>query len=374
MASHIIRVLDTTLALSAQFTTALSLKSSESPSTKTTETEDTTTPSPLALLSASSDLLKSQVSKTSLLAINAPFTPSAIITTVSAINDSVLPSLVTAALLIDGDGERYTAVFAAETRARVKSALGELDVLIGEIRAVALRGGVDGGEDQKRKDVIVTATGRVWGTCDRLLTLAGDGVVGLVVERAGEYLELVRDAIRELREWDPAEDDDDDDGFWGDDGGEAGKADTVDDEDEDEDEEDEEECKRLQDEKQHMLRILSPVAQAYPAIISHRLKHVGEPSTASTLGAELDSLLSCLRDIPDLTDEAAGSLYEANIPSAAEYTEKTLDRAIAAVTVTRDMTGVENGDDDRFSKWATVWLNVVKDVRRSRLTNGVDAP
>jgi hypothetical protein len=58
-----------------------------------------TAPSPLVLLHAAVTTLRAQVTKLSLLAITAPFTPSAVATCLAPLNDSILTSLVTAALL-----------------------------------------------------------------------------------------------------------------------------------------------------------------------------------------------------------------------------------------------------------------------------------
>ena len=259
-----------------------------------------------------------------------------------------------------------------ESRTLVKNALRELDGLVSEIKKVAGREGR--GVDEGVKGVVTTATGRVWGACDAMLELAKEGVVGLVVRRAREYAELVRDGIGELREWDPAEDEvGDEDGF-----GFEGDDDEDEDGKEGGDEVDEEQCARLRAEKAHMLRVLEPVAKAYPAMITYRLQGLSvqssSSSTVSAISPRLDELLGCLRDIPDLTDEAAGSLYESKISDAVEYTEKVLDRAITAVTTTRGLVELKEdaAQSDKFSKWSTVWLNVVQDVRKSRSTEGTD--
>lgn len=230
--------------------------------------------------------------------------------------------------------------------------------------------------DEGVKGVVTTATGRVWGACDKIVGLAADGVVGLVIRRAREYLALVRDGIEELREWDPAEDEvggEDVFGFGSEDEDEGGN--DVD-EGEDESEVDEEQCAKLRAQKTHMLRVLDPVAKAYTAMITHRLKALSADSslTVSAISPRLDELVGCLRDIPDLTDEAAGSLYESKISDAVEYTDKVLDRAINAVTITRGLVDVEGdaAQSDKFSKWSTVWLNVVQDVRKSRPGEGTD--
>src|SRR4051812_251052 len=57
-------------------------------------------PSPLLLFKAAAESVKQTTTKLSLLSITVPFTGSAITSLVKPLNDSILPSLVTAALLV----------------------------------------------------------------------------------------------------------------------------------------------------------------------------------------------------------------------------------------------------------------------------------
>lgn len=362
-------MLDTTRALSEQFIISLSSPPPQSPASEET-------PSPLSLLSASAEALKSQTAKVSLLAINSPFTASAVVDVLSAVNDSVLPSLVTAAHLTDP--QTYTPTFQSETNVLVKIALRELLVLVGGIKTIATKNGRDVSEEEK--SAVTTTTGRVWKACDQLMTLSKDGVLGFVIRKAKQYLELVKDGIQELREWDPADHSDyNEDDIWGsgsDDDAGAAANDTSDragaDDDGPDDHDKTLKYARIREEQKHMLRVFNHASQIYPRIVSQRLKRTGEWSRA--LVPCVESLVSCFHGISDSTDEAAGSLYEANIEDATEYTDKVLERAITAVTASRDFphthvgAGTDTADSDEFTKWAAVWLSVAEEVRKSKST------
>jgi hypothetical protein len=357
--------LDTTSLLAKQFIGSLS-------SAPTSAETSGDAPCPLALLIASAEALKAQTTKISLLAINSPFTPSAVITVLSALNESVLPCLVTAALLIDS--ERHTAAFHSETEVLVKTALRELDGLIGDIKAIALENGRNLNEELK--DRVTTSAGRVWGVCDQLILLAKDGVVGFIIRKAKQYFELVKDGIQELREWDPAEERD-----WDGDS-EAGSADEAadgaagqgpggpTDVDGDAGEDDNEAARlvALKDEKTRTLRVFATAHQIHRSIIPLRLERMGQLSPACA--APLDSLINCLHDIPDLVDEAVGSLYEGDIDTAAQHTRQVADRAKTAITIARDLPTIRDGkeeegaDNDKFEKWAAVWFKVVGEVNK----------
>ncbi|WEW59385.1 hypothetical protein PRK78_004856 [Emydomyces testavorans] len=388
------KILETTVALSEQFIISLSSPAATEP----TPSNSIVPSEVLPLLSASAQALKSQTTKLSLLAINTPFTPSAIISVLSDINESVLPSLVTAALLLTP--RNYTQTFYAEAKTLVKDALRELTALTHEVGATAEKYDRNTGFKLSEEDKhgVTTATGRVWKVCDQIGGLVSDGVVGLVIRKAREYLELVQDGIRELKEWDPEEeldDDDDDDGLWGDEfgneeddevnGGGTGKGKAIlghgeNEEEEEEEEEQENQRAKLDDEKKYLLRLLTLVSQLYTAIISHRLKNLDQKTSLlpkSSLKL-LDSLVSCLHDLPNLVDEAAGSLYEHNIEYADAYSLKLRDRASEAVQMLRQPW--TNGDvsaalgenavtkeaEDKFSKWASVWVKVVDDLTKDK--------
>ncbi|KAN0086530.1 hypothetical protein V8E54_000218 [Elaphomyces granulatus] len=382
MSGKLSSFLETTLALSEQFQAALSPPDNNGSNTTSANSD----PNALSLLSASSKALKSQVTKLSLFAINSPFTPPVICAVLSAVNESVLPSLVTAALLITAD--KYTKGFHTEAQVLTKTTLRDLSSLVESVKAIAAKKSgsshilTEHDLSATEKDAVTTAAGRVWDSCDVLTDLAGNGVVGFLMRRVEEWRDLVKDAICELEEWDPDEEDESFDDLLGDDDGDesnasknrnhtSGTEGTLYSGRGDDD------SAALLAFKKSTLRVFKPIVQIFPAILSNRLKKNGPTPSSSSSHLlppshieKLESLTRYLQDIPSLVDEAAGSLYEANIASAVIYTKNAKECAAQAVQLTTFPWSVMKDDaaqtptEDKFTTWSRTWLKVMDEVMK----------
>ncbi|KAF7116543.1 hypothetical protein CNMCM5793_005024 [Aspergillus hiratsukae] len=361
MAKQLRVSLTTTLTLLEQLQGALSAPAGDTPA-------ELSGKDALPLLSASATALRSQVTKLSLLAITSPFTHSAVGTVLSALNGSVLPSLVTAALLVTPTN--HTKAFHAEVHALTKTTLRELTSLVTEVQAVAEKtdkakeGQKKRGElSQEEKDAVTVATGRVWDTCDTLIDVAAKGVVGFVIRRVEEWRDLVRDAVEEIEAWDPEEDGDD---FFDDLLSDDGEKDTQDEEEEDT----EESSAALHAAKKSTLRILKPIAQIYPAIVANRLKGAGDVPCSSPSGiGRLERLMTNLQHIPEHVDEVAGALYEEDLGKCTQYLGKVKRYAVNAVDSVKptwDMVdAADSQQKDKFTIWSKTWMNVLDEVSKS---------
>lgn len=368
MSKELSTVIATTLALIEQF------QGTVSPSATANTVESTPKDvQALPLLSASSTALKAQVTKLSLLAVNPPFTHSAVATVLRACNDSVLPSLVTAALLVTPT--EYTKAFHSEVLVLTRTSLVELSALVHIVKSLADRKDQAKKDDPKHKeselpksekDAVTQATGRVWDACDAVVEVSSTGVIGFVMRRVEQWRDLVRDAVEEIEDWDPEDDDDD---FFdelmehekdGDDG------ETGEDEDSDED------TAALQEQKKATLRFLKPIAQVYSAIINNRLKNAGETPLSSAAGiAKLESLWLHLQSIPEDVDEAAGALYEDNVSKSVEFLkniQKSASKAVESVAspwAAANDTNSEKSSEDKFTNWSKTWSKVMDEVAKS---------
>ncbi|KAJ5964503.1 uncharacterized protein N7479_004379 [Penicillium vulpinum] len=364
MSKKLSAILGTTLTLIGQFQTAL-----VTPPTAATEVAKDA--EALSLLTLSSTALKAHVTKLSLLAITSPFTHSAISTVLRELNESVLPSLVTASLLVTP--AQYTKAFHSEVLILVKTVLTELLSLVQEVKRVGEKKDQEKKDTEKEsdvtkseKDAVMLATGRVWDACDTITDVANKGVVGFVMRRVEQWRDLVRDAVEEIEDWDPEEEDD---GFFDDVLDDEGEGDG-DDEGDDDDEDDEEETAALKEHKKSTIRFLKPIAQIYPAIINNRLKNAGNAPLASSSGVKkLETLMLNLQAIPDDVDEAAGALYEANFETSAEYLQKTRKCATQAVELVASPWGTadvkNDAPADKFATWSKTWLKVIDEVSKS---------
>ncbi|KAI9373960.1 hypothetical protein BJX61DRAFT_351457 [Aspergillus egyptiacus] len=352
-------VLQTTLTLADQFQATLTSAQAGSEGEAAGGKDDGL--DPLKLLSVSATALKSHVTKLSLLTITSPFTPSAVATPLSALNESVLPSLVTAALLVTP--ESHTKAFQSEIRVLTGTTLKEFSMLVKEVQAVAEGKARTEVLQQSGKDTVTVATGRVWDACDVLVDVATKGVVGFVVRRAEEYRDLVKDAVEEIEGWDPDEDDDFFDDLLEDDGDEAG-GESNDDNDEDG------QSATLNARKKDALRILKPIAQIYPAIILNRLKKAPSPPPAPSVRT-LEALMKNLQQIPDYIDEVAGALYEADLEKFMRQLGKTgicARKAVELVALPWDAKqspGSKEGAGDKFTTWSKTWAKVLEEVGKS---------
>ncbi|KAL5333166.1 hypothetical protein BJX70DRAFT_403828 [Aspergillus crustosus] len=347
----------TTLSLSDQFQSTLA-SSQTSPQSATSDHGNEL--DPLSLLSASSTALKFHVTKLSLLTINSPFTPSAASATLSTLNESVLPSLTTATLLVTA--EYHTKAFQTEIRVLTATALKELSLLVKVVQTVAQEKVDQKGLEQSEKDTVTVAAGRVWDACDVLIDVAARGVIGFVVRRAEQYRDLVRDAVEEIEAWDP--DEDGDAIFYdllSDDENKAGA-----DVEEDGDEDDQSGSAALHTWKKDTLRILKPIAQIYPAIISNRIKK-GPPTPLAQGNIKiLESLLKDLQQIPDHVDEVAGALYEADLNKYTRQLGKTKSCAVNVLgLVVLPWGNGQPSTGDKFTTWSKTWIKVMEEVSKS---------
>jgi hypothetical protein len=362
--AQITTLLSSTLALLSQFQETLTPARAAEAQTQTTP--QSANAKPLTLLSTSSAALRAQVTKLSLLAITTPFTPSALTTVLRAVNDSVLPSLVTAALLITP--AEFTRAFQAEILVLARRALAEFAALVTVVKGVAEKSDAKNDKDKREemakgeKDTVTVAAGRVWEACDSLSGVAGKGVVGFVVRRVEQWRDLVRDAVSEIEEWDPEDEDD----FFDMIGEEKEEKDHDQDEDEDEDEDEDDDdsdndTAAQLEHKKSTLRLLKIVAQFYPALIKYRLQGVEEFATAADVG-KVEILMSHLEPVSDLVDEAAGALYEDDWERAVGFLSKIRNQAAMAANLLERPWDAATGAGDKYLVWEKTWLKVLVEI------------
>lgn len=351
----------TTLALIEQFLSALAPDA-----TPDAVDIQANAPSPLLLLEAAAKSLKAQVTKASLLTVTAPFTPSAISTAFKAVNESILPSLVTATLLITSDA--FSASFAKEAKGLTRTALRELLALVKLVEARSKDGRPKSEPPKAKKAEITEAKGRVWESCDATVSFCQQALPGFVVRKAKQWLDLMKDAVKELEEWDPNDDFDDDDPF-----DEAGS---------DEDDEKTSVHDADTDEKSHKatisagvkeqaLRVLSRIPQSIHVVVKQRLEKFKPPSDSILPKATRETLeytVTSSRTISDMLDEAAEGMYlgdpELCLKKAGEARALTIEvverfARPLGVTPTTDQTDQDQIPEDKYIQRALEWIRQV---------------
>lgn len=347
----------TTLALVDQFLSALAPDA-----TPGTLANRENAPSPLLLLETAAKTLKAQVTKSSLLTVTTPFTPSAISTSFKTINESILPSLVTATLLITA--ETSTASFAKEARGLTRVALRELSALTKLVEARSKDGQPKSDPTKAKKAEITETTGRVWEACDALVSFSQQGLPGFTVRKAKQWLELMKDAVKELQEWDPNEDIDADDPFneaaSGDDDDDSGDVAIA--------EEPNHRATISAGVKEQALRVLSRIPQSIHVVVKQRLEKF-KPTDDGTLPARtretLDYIVTSTRTISDMLDEAAEGMYLGDpelclkkAGSARALTIEVVERVARPLDASPGV-GSSGTPEDKYVERALEWIRQV---------------
>lgn len=348
----------TTIGLIEQFLSNLSPGTSRDASTPTGDI-----PSPLLLLSASAKTTKAQVTKLSLLTVTAPFTATAIATCLKPLNDSFLPSLVTATLLTTP--EASTTSFSKECQALSRATLRELLSLARLVEARSRDGQPTKELSEAKKKDIVETTGRVWESCDEILTFSDEGIARFVVRKAKLWLDLMKDAVKELSDWDPEEDVDADDIF-----GDAQSDDGSPDISEGAEKHDSAHRATISaGAKDQALKVLSRIPQSVHVVVKQRLGKMGSASTVALSPSTRESLeliLERIRDVSELIDESAEGMYmgdlEACLKKAGQARAETVEivqsvlqpfpEAVASVPDAESQ-------EDKYIKRALEWIRQV---------------
>ncbi|USP73684.1 hypothetical protein yc1106_00958 [Curvularia clavata] len=392
--STLIEVTKTTQTLITHYQSSLTPSKNNALSTTTAAgASSTEIPNPLELLNSSTTLLKSHTTTLSLLLINPPLTPSAVVTKMGNVSEGPLSGMVAAASYVPGPGQRGDVgdIMRAEMRAQVKALLGSWSEVLSVVLRIAEKM-KQGKKDQQsvteaEKQEVLAATGVVWDACDGVGRLCSEGVVGLVVKKAQAFRAVLMDAIEELKEWGEDVDDDEDDD----------EAEGSDDENELFGTEkklgkDDEALKAL---LEHSLKKLKMMGILYQALVKRRLKtypasSILEPtaSTSSnsriqeikeggekeetkqqTPSQKLNEVMRLLKDIPETVDDIAAAFYDLDADEAKETLDKCCQEAKAAVRLVEKSW---SGEDDEFTVWSGKWVGALEEVAGETKGNGTE--
>ncbi|KAG9191718.1 hypothetical protein G6011_10452 [Alternaria panax] len=328
------------------------------PDTSATEIEN-----PLDVIKASTTLLRSHTTTLSLLLINPPLTPSAIIAKIGDVSSGPLNSMVTAASYVPREGQRGDIgnIMRTEVRAQVRRLIGTWGEVLAMIMKMAEKRQDTQGQDkvpaESEKQEVLSSTGVLWDACDALLKLCADGVVGLVVKKAQELRAVLLDAIEELKEWGEDVEDDDDEAEGSDDEDEIfGASNKIGKNDK--------ELKELLDTSVKKLKM---VGMLYQALVKRRLKTYPASSTLEPTAAangiistpckKLDELMNTLKTIPEIVDDIAGAFYDLDEDEAKQILDKCCGEAKRAIGLVKQSW---SGKDDEFTAWSGKWISALE--------------
>ena len=311
---------------------------------------------PLSVLRDASSLLKAQTTKLSLLIINKPFTPSAISTIVVSLGAECLPALVSAYELCRP--EIYTSFLRSQLKLQIARVMLETKLLL---RSISFEEADMGGLEGRNT---LANTGVIWEVCDALISVANNGLVDVAAKKAESYHALLKDAIAELEEWDPDEEDDDD----------ALKSIGSSESDAEQEEPASPSTTSLnamtltppptpspmRKLKSSSLAVLRLIRLLYPALKKRRIQTFPQ-ITSTTSPSDLptrdqigrfDILLEHLQIFSSSADALAGSLYDHN---EKEIISDLKNLETSSMGMIDNLRLDWNGKDDEFCTWSDKW-------------------
>lgn len=322
----------------------------------------------LALARDSASLVRAHGTKISLLIINEPFTPSAVVSVVRELVAGPIPGLASAAQACEPG--RYTAVLRRELAFRSTRVLSELRQLLERVPrdGKVLAGGKKHGGAQGKGSM--ASTGVLWAACDDVVNLASVGVGGFFVKKVEEWRDTLKDVMEEIKEWGDEEPDDEDDDDGEDEdmddlAGQMGSSHvstqamlddlmnshrTIPATDPD----------RIRPRLESSLKRIRLVVLLYQAITKRRLKKLPAlpPSDAeSPVPQRLDEAARVLQKLPDRFGDLAGAFYELRPADI----DKAMDQCFLDAFAASEILSVGwDGARDEFSEWTDKFQTEIK--------------
>ena len=190
----------------------------------------------------------------------------------------------------------------------------------------------------KAKESVTGVTGRLWKECDELSTLVEGGGIGhCIYRKAEQWLELITDAVKELEEWNPADDEDELADMFGDGDYDESGGDLETEDIEKDAEEVTEKQRQLAQAKEFHLGVLMKIPQSVDVVVRQTLSRPPLPEKlCETQVRFLDGLIEELRRISGSVDEAIEYLYSGKVTLSWQCVQTAKNSTIALVEAVPD--------------------------------------
>lgn len=325
----------------------------------------------LDLANDTASLIRAHSTKLSLLIINKPFTPSAIVKVLRELVAGPLPGLASAVELCTA--AKYTKTLSAELKWQAKKVFREFGVLV---QAIPLDGKIlsddaKNGTGKTEGKGSLASTGVVWQACDGVIELKKLGVAGVVIKMAEDYRDLLDDAVWELLEWGELSSDADEEDAAAGSGDEDDAQAAVDNMFEAQKHIPVEDPDKIRPRFESSVKRLRLVTLMYKAVVKRRFKtlpplpHPALPSELKAKSSEdpgivstLDEVMDILKKIPEITDELVSAFYSLDPVEIDKRVGECFFTGFAAVELL--MKNWE-GENDEFTVWVSV-LNSIASV------------
>ncbi|KAK1475919.1 uncharacterized protein CCOS01_12804 [Colletotrichum costaricense] len=331
----------------------------------TPQQTDTSSVDAFALARDSATLIKAHSTKISVLIINEPFTPSAVIKVLRELVGGPIPGIATAGQACDAD--RYTATVRKDLAWKCYTVLKELRGLVekiprdGKILSTAQKSGSTGAPGKGS----MAATGVIWSACDDLVQFATGGIGGCFIKKVEEFRATLKDVMEELKEWgdEEPEDDEDDDDDDDDDDNAVNDADhdsalgsmmpsaqeMIDDMMANQGTIPRDDPDKIRERLESCLKRVRLTTLLYQAIIKRRLKTLPSlPVENSDIPKRLDESMRVLRKLPHMFDELAGAFYELSPDEIDRVMKLCFDEIVGLSELLKSPW---TGESDEFSQW-----------------------
>lgn len=339
--------------------------SNDTTASPSTSSSPASTIDALALARDSAQLIRAHSTKISVLIINEPFTPSAIIKVLRELVGSAVPGLASAAQACTAD--RYTLTVRKDLAWKGYLVLKELRELVQRIP----KDGKILSSDQKNGAASIpgkgsmAATGVVWSACDEVIRFANGGVGGCFVTKVEEFRDTLKDVMEELKEWGEEEPDDEDEDDSADDHDSAlgsmmpSTQEMVDDIMGDQKTIPRDDPEHIRDKLESCLKRLRLTTLLYQAIVKRRFKILPAlpKEGAGEIIARLNNVMATLRRLPDQFDELAGAFYELNPVEIDRVTDQCFQDVSSLAEL---LTKPWEKDTDEFTEWAAKFQDQIK--------------
>jgi Grap2 and cyclin-D-interacting len=364
---------ETVLTLTTQFQTAVEVPV---PCADPTKAKEKGMINALSLAHDAATLIRAHSSKLSLLCINAPFTSTALTTILREVSSGPLPALASAVELCDAT--TYTLAMRSELQYRVSKTLQEFGALVkeipldGSVLTESQRAGTATGQGKVNSKGIMSTTGVLWQACDSVIDLSKQGLPSLMIKKAEQYRDTLKDALEELQEWGEEASDDEDVDDEGYETGLTNSHDGLGEDAADGPDAAQEAIDQMFNGQQHIpthdhdsirprleltLRRLKLILLLYRAIVKRRLKPLPMAPSLEVI-QRLDVIVPQLGAVPNAIDELASAFYSLD-PAAIDA--QMLHCANTAIEASESLLLNWEDKKDEFSEWAGKFAERMRD-------------
>jgi hypothetical protein len=341
-----------------------------SASDQTTTSPPTDTPDALQAAHDAAALIKAHSTKISLLIINEPFTPPAVIKVVTELIGLPVPAITNAAQTCDS--RQYTSIIRRALASRTSKILKQLGELLKLIPLDGKALVVDKKENGQAPTLAVT--GVLWSHCDEMVKFANLRGGKFFIRQVRDLRETLNDNYEELKEWSEEEPDEDDDEEEDDPSG-VGEitndlssthvsaqaaldelmaaprpiptADTA----------------RIRPRLDACLKRVKLTTHLFTSIVKRRLETLPAfPISNSEITSRLDEMLPLLRAIPDRYEDLTAAFYEQAPERIDALMDQTYLDAFTATELLLRPWREEDGKSDAFTEWGLKFQKQLKVV------------